>query len=760
MGMNRHVPKHKLVKDVLVKDFAESKTYRLGALLGRGGNAEVYECSRISDNSHFAVKCLRLSGKNAQERFGREIETALEYAPKFKNILPIIDHSKISHWYIMPVASRSMDERGKFSGEWEWARFVIAEIKDIADTLASLHSHGVFHRDIKPGNILVLDGHFVISDFGLVRDKSVSSDLTISAKKLGPVFTMAPEMRRTPETSDYGAADVYSLAKSLWMFLMGDERGFDGQYNYEDNYLYLHRDGKYQEIALALIERLLHVCTDNDPNKRPTMGQFSQALDEWLKIGHYPVLLQRSEWNLLMSAMFGGNVPKGAVYAAAGDIIKIINLVTRRPSFNHMLFPDGGGMDFTSVAKAEEEGCIEINSQNIISIVKPKYLYVECFKKGEYNYLLLEADQLEPLVDVDDFGDKCQFVVEDTPGHYVSAKYYTYGVYDYDTGEKFPKGWRAVRRYCSGKFLITSKSGFYNRLPVAYSGCHNKFSPEEFRRRIDAASILEDVELVAKPRKNESLCFSNDFWQRIFESRVAEADVKKFSFSDETLARTVESLDFSSLMHSVTNDQAVKLEFWVELNGVDGGSDIDFIEKAAILQTNGKFKKRAKIDCNTYFVCSRKEAELFCGKVMRYLHEKYDDVDRKLSGNVFARAEWRMLRKPTRIPLLDEFKSAIECADDRKYNKLVIDEEGFVMVIESGDQHASYPVESEVYCAGNKYVGKYACYSDQEYMELYSQLLTAFMTYVKTGICQRIESVAFSRSVDDLLPELKNLLAT
>ena len=58
MGMNRHVPKHKLVKDVLVKDFAESKTYRLGALLGRGGNAEVYECSRISDNSHFAVKCL------------------------------------------------------------------------------------------------------------------------------------------------------------------------------------------------------------------------------------------------------------------------------------------------------------------------------------------------------------------------------------------------------------------------------------------------------------------------------------------------------------------------------------------------------------------------------------------------------------------------------------------------------------------------------------------------------------------------------
>jgi hypothetical protein len=55
MGMNKHVPKHKLVKDVLVKDFAESKTYRLGALLGRGGNAEVYECSRISDNSHFAV---------------------------------------------------------------------------------------------------------------------------------------------------------------------------------------------------------------------------------------------------------------------------------------------------------------------------------------------------------------------------------------------------------------------------------------------------------------------------------------------------------------------------------------------------------------------------------------------------------------------------------------------------------------------------------------------------------------------------------
>ena len=40
MRIDRHMPKHKLVKDVLIKDFAESKNCRVGALLGRGGNAD------------------------------------------------------------------------------------------------------------------------------------------------------------------------------------------------------------------------------------------------------------------------------------------------------------------------------------------------------------------------------------------------------------------------------------------------------------------------------------------------------------------------------------------------------------------------------------------------------------------------------------------------------------------------------------------------------------------------------------------------
>jgi len=757
--MNRHFPKHESVKEVLIRDFAVENAYSLGGLLGRGGNAEVYECIRALDNSRLAVKCLRWAGKDAQERFEREIETASKYAPKYKNILPIFEHSKTSHWYIMPIASCSMNERAKFSDEEEWSRFVVSEIRDIAVTLAGLHSLGIYHRDIKPENILVLDGHFVISDFGLVRDKSVRSDLTISAKKLGPVFTMAPEMRRMPEASDYGAADVYSLAKSLWMFLMGDEKGFDGQYNYEDDHVYLHKDGKYQEVTLALIERLLHMSTDNEPKKRPTMEEFSKVLDGWLKIRDVPVLSQRSEWNILMLAMFGGNVPKSAVYEATDDIVKIINLVTRRPSLNHMLFPDGGGMDFTGVSRAKEAGCIEINSQNIISILKPKQLYVETFKKGEYNYLLLEADQLAPLVNVDDSNAKCQFVVEDIPGHYVSAKYHTYGVYDYDTGEKFPNGWRVVRRYCSGKFLIVPKSGFYNRQSVAYAGCHNKFSHEEFRKRIDAASILEDAELIAKTSEKDSLYLSEKFWRSIFGYKDGHSDAQKCVFSDMALAQAVETLDFSAMMRGVHNELDAKLEFWVVLYGLDDVAGFDFIEKEAILQKNGKFAKVAKVDDNTYFAYNRKEAELLCAEVIRCLHEKFDCDDSKLSGNVYAWAEWRMLRKPERIPELEELRAAIECADDRKFNRLVIDEEGFVKVIESDGQRASYPVESEIYCAGNKYVGKYACYSDEEYAELYSQLLTAFLMYVKTGINQRIEFVVFSRSIGELLTELKDMLA-
>lgn len=64
-------------------------------------------------------------------------------------------------------------------------------------------------------------------------------------------------------------------------------------------------------------------------------------------------------------------------------------------------------------------------------IVKPKRLYFEGFGNDfRWNYFLLELAELTPILENND----SEYLVEDSPAHYVSARYAQYGVYDYESG--------------------------------------------------------------------------------------------------------------------------------------------------------------------------------------------------------------------------------------------------------------------------------------------------------------------------------------
>lgn len=64
---------------------------------------------------------------------------------------------------------------------------------------------------------------------------------------------------------------------------------------------------------------------------------------------------------------------------------------------------------------------------------------------------------MRPIFEDENYIDY-EYLVEDYPGHYVSAQYAQYGVYDYDTGTPLPNGYKIVYRYTKGKFLIVMKS--------------------------------------------------------------------------------------------------------------------------------------------------------------------------------------------------------------------------------------------------------------------------------------------------------------
>lgn len=135
-----------------------------------------------------------------------------------------------------------------------------------------LRLRGISHRDIKPSNIYFYEGRFYLGDFGLVDFPDNTSGFTKENKGLGAIFTIAPEMKRNPKNADGEKADVFSFAKTMWMFLTGNEKGFDGVYNYSDPNCGLSYVEKYHETHLVELEELFQDATSNNPNNRPSVN--------------------------------------------------------------------------------------------------------------------------------------------------------------------------------------------------------------------------------------------------------------------------------------------------------------------------------------------------------------------------------------------------------------------------------------------------------------------------------------------------------
>ena len=248
------------------------------AVIGKGGNGEVWAVT-ADDGRHGAIKILQgHPGEEGIYRLGRfrdEISFLIAH-PDFPGILPLLD-SQVSadpselSWYVMPVAVPILQALGKDPEP----RGVVAAVAQIAGTLEALAAKGVAHRDIKPDNLFRLDGSWVIGDFGLVTYPE-KDPLTAHGRKLGPTDYMAPEMRDDADTADPGPADVWALAKTLWVLLTGERRPLPGT----------HRpaDAAYTLVARISftfapeLDRLLGHATQIHPQDRVPITRMAREL--------------------------------------------------------------------------------------------------------------------------------------------------------------------------------------------------------------------------------------------------------------------------------------------------------------------------------------------------------------------------------------------------------------------------------------------------------------------------------------------------
>ena len=102
----------------------------------------------------------------------------------------------------------------------------LALLEQVADALDAAHEHGLVHRDVKPGNILIARRgtreHCYLADFGLTKQASSISGLTMTGQLVGTVGYLAPEQVRGQSVD--GRADQYSLACVLYECLAGERR--------------------------------------------------------------------------------------------------------------------------------------------------------------------------------------------------------------------------------------------------------------------------------------------------------------------------------------------------------------------------------------------------------------------------------------------------------------------------------------------------------------------------------------------------------
>jgi serine/threonine protein kinase len=248
--------------------------WRLVDRLGKGGNGEVWRCVG-SDGAWAAIKVLlQQRDRERLGRFRNEISFLLDHGRR-PGVVPIIDRDLSGNgkvWYVMPLAVPIRTALGPEPPPQQ----AVAAIAAVTRTLTALAEDGIFHRDLKPDNLFRLNQVWSVGDFGLVKYPAGEA-LTRHGRKLGPIHFMAPEMRESPDTADGELADVYAIAKTLWVLLADSNLPFPAQHRADDDICRLtaRLDYRWASQLDLLIER----CTSNDPSMRPRMREVAGELD-------------------------------------------------------------------------------------------------------------------------------------------------------------------------------------------------------------------------------------------------------------------------------------------------------------------------------------------------------------------------------------------------------------------------------------------------------------------------------------------------
>src|SRR5213082_2931796 len=273
--------------------------YELLKEIGRGGQGVVYRARQKSLNRTVALKVIG-GGHWDREAHLRRFRLEAEAA------------ASLNHPFIVPIHeirerdgccyfSMNLIEGGQLDEVVKRQAISICRaaqlIAKLARTVHYAHEHGILHRDIKPGNILLdAEGEPHLTDFGLARLIEGESTVTRTTEALGTPSYMSPEQARGDNATLTRAADIYILGAVLY-HLLTNRPPFLGATTYETVRLLLETEPRPPRLLNPKVDRDLSIiclkCLEKDPQRRYSSAlALAEDLERWLK--HEPIVARQS----------------------------------------------------------------------------------------------------------------------------------------------------------------------------------------------------------------------------------------------------------------------------------------------------------------------------------------------------------------------------------------------------------------------------------------------------------------------------------
>lgn len=264
--------------------------YELLEEIARGGMGIVYKARQKSLDRTVAVKLL-LFGRYASDEFVHRfrIEASSAASLQHPNIVAIheVGVHQDQHYFAMDFVNGpnlAQFVRNEPICPLRAARYA----KTIADAIEFAHRRRIIHRDLKPSNVLIdSNDQLHVTDFGLARNLSEDSDLTLTGQVLGSPNYMPPEQASGQRHQTGPTADVYSIGAIVYHMLTG-RPPFEGDTLSETIQRVLHQDPISPRLLNSKVpedlETLCLKCLEKDPARRyPTAQALADELDRFIR---------------------------------------------------------------------------------------------------------------------------------------------------------------------------------------------------------------------------------------------------------------------------------------------------------------------------------------------------------------------------------------------------------------------------------------------------------------------------------------------